>query len=53
MNHSILTRVALYTIALTPVTPCLLAAQKDKNNGQDDKACEKAAKIVAKGHPDK
>lgn len=53
MNHSILTRVARYAIILSLGTPCLLAAQKDKDKGKDDKACEKAAKIVAKGHPEK
>lgn len=51
MNHSMLKRLARYAIVLTLGTPYLLAAQNTAT--KDDKACEKAARIVAKGHPAK
>jgi hypothetical protein len=51
MNLSILKRLARCAVVLILGAPSLLAAQNNAN--KDDKACEQAAKIVAKVHPEK
>lgn len=39
-------------VALVLLVPCVLVAQQ-KLSKDEDEECEKAAKIVAKGHPEK